>query len=437
MSARRRGRPAPFDGTRTPGGCGRGDTMIAQYRGVYSGGLPLPDDALSAFFEAWTPLPKRVETLPLQGALGRVLARDARSYANVPAYPRSAMDGFALRAYDVRFAGPARPSFLTLVGEVRPDSRATLPEGTAVRIATGAPLPIGADSVVRIEDVFLDTNAIGVSQPVTIGTDVIAVGDDIAAGTTLARAGTVINAAMLGLLAALGHERVAVYRRPSVALISTGDEVVPVRMSPRVGQVRDSNGVALAALLRSFGVETVTAALVRDDLESLERTLADALQGHDAVVLSGGSSVGPRDFTSAALAKREPPGVIVHGVRMKPGRPVLLAASGPRPIIGLPGNPTAAMLALMILGSPIFAKLSGGPAATPPSFGIAMERLVGKAGWDCYVPVRVDSGGGVRPVEHFCSTFISSLIEADGYVHVDAERTGIAPGESVRVYRLP
>lgn len=397
----------------------------------------MPDEALSAFFEAWTPDPKGIETVPLSAALGRVLARDVRSYANVPAYPRSAMDGFAVRACDVRFAGPAQPRFLTLMGEVRPDSRAMLSAGTALRIATGAPLPIGADSVIRIEDVFLDANAIGVSRPVPIGTDVIAVGEDIAAGATLARAGTVINAATLGVLAALGQERVAVYRRPSVALISTGDEVVPIGTSPRVGEVRDSNGIALAALLHSFGVETVTAAHVRDELESLERTLAAALEAHDAVVLSGGSSVGSRDFTTAALAKREPPGVIVHGVRMKPGRPVLLAAAGSRPIIGLPGNPTAAMLTLMCLGSPIFAKLSGGPAAMPSSFGIAIEALVGKAGWACYVPVRIDSGGGVRPVEHVCSTFISSLVGADGYVHVDAERARIAPGEPVRVYRLP
>ncbi len=227
------------------------------------------------------------------------------------------------------------------------------------------------------------------------------------------------------------------YRRPTVALISTGDEVVPIGTSPRAGEVRDSNGIALAALLRSFGVETIAAAHARDDLESLERTLAGALEAHDAVIISGGSSVGTRDFTTAALAKREPPGVIVHGVRMKPGRPVLLAASGSRPIIGLPGNPTAAMLVLMIFGSPIFATLSGGPAAAPSSFGIAEDWLVGKAGWACYVPVRIDSGGGVRPVEHFCSTFISSLVAADGYVHVDAERTRIAPGEAVRAYRLP
>jgi molybdenum cofactor synthesis domain-containing protein len=410
--------------------------VIAHYSGVYSSGLPLPDQALSAFFEAWAPAPKRFETVPLEAAIGRVLARDVRCAENVPKYPRSAMDGFALRAHDVRFAGPGQPLFLRLAGEARPGPRETLPQGSAVRVATGAPLPIGADSVIRLEDVFLDAKAIGVSKPVTIGTDVIAVGEDIAAGTTLARAGTVINAAVLGVLATLGHERVAVYRRPTVALISTGDEVVPIGTSPRPGEVRNSNGIALAALVRSFGVETVTATHVRDDLESLESALAAALEAHDAVVVSGGSSVGARDFTTAALAKLEPPGVIVHGVRMKPGRPVLLAASGSRPIIGLPGNPTAAMLALMTLGAPIFAELSGGSAAAP-SFGIAVEALVGKAGWACYVPVRIDSGGGVRPVEHFCSTFISSLIEADGYVHVDAERSKIAPGEPVRVYRLP
>lgn len=410
--------------------------MIAHYQGVYSTDLPLPDQALAAFFEAWTPALKRIETVSLHAALGRVLAQDVRSLANVPEYPRSAMDGFAVRASDVRFANPGQRRFLKLAGEVRPADRATLSEGTALRIATGAPLPIGADSVVRVEDVFLDANAIGISSPLTVGADVVAIGEDIAAGTTLAHAGTAISAAVLGILAALGEQSVAVYRRPSVALLSTGDEVVPIGTSPRAGEVRDSNGIALAALLRSFGIETVTTAHVRDELESLERALADALKTHDAVVLSGGSSMGFRDYTMAA-AKREPPGVIVHGVRMKPGRPVLLAASGSRPIIGLPGNPTAAMLALMTLGAPILAKLTGAASGIPSSFGTTAEWLVGKAGWACYVPVRIDSGGSVRPVEHFCSTFISSLVEADGYVHVDAEHPRIAPGELVRVYRLP
>lgn len=410
--------------------------MIAHYRGVYSSDLPLPDEALAAFFEAWTPARKQSETIPLDLALGRVLAHDVRSIENVPEYPRSAMDGFAVRADDVRFAGPAQPRFLTLAGEVRPAAHAVLSAGTALRIATGAPLPTGADSVVRVEDVFLDANVIGISRPIAIGDDVIAAGEDIAAGTTLARAGTAINAAILGVLAALGETRVAVYRRPAVALLSTGDEVVPIGTSPRSGEVRDSNGIALAALLRSFGVETVTTAHVPDDLASLERALADALDAHDAVVLSGGSSMGFRDYTMTALEKREP-GVIVHGVRMKPGRPVLLAASGSHPIIGLPGNPTAAMLALMTLGSAIFAKLSGSVADPPSSFGTTAEWLVGKVGWACYVPVRIDSDGGVRPVEHVCSTFISSLVEADGYVRVDETHARIAPGEPVRVYRLP
>ena len=410
--------------------------MIAQYRGVYSSGLPLPGEALAAFFKAWTTPPLRSEMVSLRSAPLRVLARDIRSSANIPEHPRSAMDGFAIRAQDVRTADPAHPRFLRLAGEVRPDARVRLVEETAVRIPTGAPLPPGADSVVRLEDVFLDANAVGVSSPVPAGSDVIAAGEDVAAGTTLARKGTIINAAILGVLAALGHERVAVYRRPSVALISTGDEVVPVGSSPRAGEVRDSNGIALAAMLRSLGVARVTVMHVRDEPESLDRALAKVLTAHDAVVLSGGSSVGARDFTTAALARRDP-GVIVHGVRMKPGRPVLLAAAGTRPIIGLPGNPTAAMLALMTMGAPILARLTGGAAAAPSCFGVAAEPLDGKPGWACYLPVRIDSGGGVRPVENFCSTFISSLVEADGYVHVDAERARIAPGEPVRVYRLP
>jgi molybdopterin molybdotransferase len=410
--------------------------MIAQYRGIYTDGLPLPDEALAAFFDAWTPAPARIETVSLAAAFDRVLARDVHSPLDIPEYPRSAMDGFAVRAEEVRTAGRDAPVLLELAGEVRPGSRPVLPERSVMRIATGAPLPVGADCVVRSEDAFVHTHAVAVARPIASGTDVVAAGEDIAAGNVVASAGTVINAALVGVFAALGLERIAVYSRPSIALISTGDEVVPIAASPRLGEVRDSNGATLTALLRSFGVETVSTVHVRDDLDALERAFAQTSEAYDAVVLSGGSSVGVRDLTTAALAKHEP-GVIVHGVRMKPGRPVLLAASGSRPIIGLPGNPTAAMLALMIVGAPIIAKLCARPMVVPSNLGIAMEWLVGRPGWSCYVPVRTGHDGGVTPVEHMCSTFLSSLVEADGYVHIDAERARISPGELVRVYRLP
>ncbi len=409
--------------------------MTAQYRGVYATDLPLPDEALAAFFAVWTPAPKRTETVALEAALGRVLARDVRSNANLPERPRSAMDGFAVRSCDVRAAAPGRPCFLTLRGEPQA-AGVELAAGAAARIATGGPLPAGADSIVRIEDTFLDANAVGVLRPVPSGADIVAAGEDVPAGAMLAREGSTIGVALLGVLAALGETHVLVYRRPSVAVLSTGDEVVPIAARPRAGEVRDSNATVLGALLRSFGAEAVSAGHVRDDLAALERVLADASERHDAVVLSGGSSVGTRDHTEAALAKRGAPGVVVHGVRMKPGRPVLLAASGTRPIVGLPGNPTAAMVALMVLGRSIFAKLSGRTAEPPSSYGAAAARIDGKAGWSCYVPVRLDHGA-VSAVEHFCSTYVSSLLEADGYVHVGPERPFVAAGELVRVYALP
>ncbi len=410
--------------------------MIA-YRGVYASDLPSPDEALAAFFALWTPPVRRVESVALDASLGRILANDVRSATNVPEHARSAMDGFALRAADVAGAAPDRPQFVTLAGEARPGALATLPERSALRIATGAPLPLGADAVVRVEDVFADANAVGISRAVAPGADVVAAGEDIRAGCVLARGGSAINAATIGVLAALGHERIDVLRRPAVALITTGDEVVPLGARPRAGEVRNSNAIVLSALIRSFGVDDVSAIHVHDDAAALHGALADALREHDAVVTSGGSSVGARDFTAAAVSQLPPPGVIVHGVRMKPGRPMLLAASGSRPIIGLPGNPTAAMLALMAFGPAIFAKAFGGPAEAPSVAALAAEPLAGTAGWTCYVPVRIDSGGGVRPVQHFCSTFVSALVAADGYVRIDGSSPSVESGELVRVYRLP
>ena len=409
--------------------------MIA-YRGMHSVGLPLPDEALASFFAAWAPAPKDVENVPLERAGGRILARDVRSAADVPECPRSAMDGFAVRAADVRSARSDEPCSLQLAGEARAGFRSTLTPRTAVRVATGAPLPLGADAVVRVEDAVVEANAVRILRPVETGTDVVAAGEDISAGALAARAGTPLNAALLGVLATLGEQRVDVYRRPSVALISTGDEVVPIDAVPRPGEVRNSNGVALAQVLRSLGAGSVTRTHVRDELGALHRALAEALKAHDAVVLTGGTSVGVRDFTTAALGTLEPPGVIVHGVRMTPGRPVVLAISGARPIIGLPGSPTAALLALTVLGGPIFAALCGRNTPASGALGFAAVPFTGKPGWVSYVPVRIDSDGSVRPVEHHRSSFVSSLAAADGYVRLDPDHAAVSAGDRLEVHRL-
>lgn len=409
--------------------------MIA-YRGMHSVGLPLPDEALASFFASWVRPPVDAEKVPLEAAGGRILAHDVHSAADVPECPRSAMDGFAVRAADVSSARADAPCSLQLAGEARPGFRATLTPHTAVRVATGAPLPLGADAVVRIEDVIVEANAVRVCLPVAAGTDVVAAGEDISAGTLAARAGTPLGAALLGVLATLGEERVGVYRRPSVALISTGDEVVPIGAVPRAGEVRNSNGVALAHALRDLGAGSVTRTHVRDELGALHRALSEALKAHDAVVLTGGTSVGARDFTTAALGTLEPPGVIVHGVRMTPGRPVVLAISGSRPIIGLPGSPTAAMLALQVLGGPIFAALCGGAVSSLRTFAFAAAPFTGKPGWVSYVPVRMDSDGGVRPVRHHRSSFVSSLVAADGYVRLDPDHAAVSVGERLEVHRL-
>ncbi|MBV8367766.1 MAG: molybdopterin molybdotransferase MoeA [Candidatus Eremiobacteraeota bacterium] len=413
-----------------------GGRVVIAYRGMHSVGLPLPDEALATFFAAWSPAPKHVERVPLELAGGRVLAHDVRAAADVPECPRSAMDGFAVRAADLISARADEPVCLQHDGEARAGFRSTLTARTAVRVATGAPLPLGADAVVRVEDAELDANSVRFSRAVDFGTDVVAAGEDISAGAPVACAGAPISAALLGVLATLGEQHVDVYRRPSVALISTGDEVVPIGTLPRAGEVRNSNAVALAQVLRDLGAGTITTTHVRDELGALHRALTEALKTHDAVVLTGGTSVGVRDFTTAALGTLPPPGVIVHGVRMTPGRPTVLALSGARPILGLPGSPTAAMLALTVLGGPIFAALCGRNTPAAGILGIAAEAFTGKPGWVTYVPVRIGSDGGVRPVRHHRSSFVSSLAAADGYVRLEPDRAAVSAGDRLEVHRL-
>lgn len=397
-----------------------------------------PDEAVAAYFRAVTVPAPGVETVPLGAAVGRILACDAAADACYPADPRSTMDGFAVLSAD----GSA---VRRVVGEVRmghapPGPLAT---GEAMRIPTGGVLPDGADAVVPVEDVeelqFDDVLVeIALAEPVAAGENLTPAGEDMRPGDVILRAGRRIGGPELAVLATLGIAQVPVYRRPRVAIISTGDELVDASAVPGRGQIRDSNRWALAGALTALGCEPVQRPAAPDTFEETRAALAGALECADAVVMTGGSSVGVRDLTPRVIDALGQPGVVVHGLKIKPGKPTVFAMLGTKPVIGLPGNPGSSLMVLEAVVAPIFSRLAGEAAVPEATYRATAERpFRGRSGWTWFIPaeVRVEDGRLLAAPVALRSAHTSLLARAHGYVVVGPDPGEVPAGASVDVRR--
>ncbi|MBV8370789.1 MAG: molybdopterin molybdotransferase MoeA [Candidatus Eremiobacteraeota bacterium] len=388
-----------------------------------------PDEAVARYLEAVRLRPLGTEHIALDAAFGRILAADAVAEAPYPADDRSTMDGFAVRSADAdtprRISGTIRMGHAP-PGPVRP--------GDAMRIPTGGVLPPGADAVLPVEDSKERDGllyATAAPQPRDYFTPR---GEDMAPGDLVLPAGRRIGAPELSVLATLGRTAVEVFRRPRVAIVSTGDELVDVGARPGTGQVRDSNRWAIAGGLIGLGCEVVHLPHGIDEVAAIRARIAEGLQAADAVVLTGGSSVGARDHVPAAIDALGAPGVVVHGMRVKPGKPTVLAAVGAQPVIGLPGNPTSALTILDAIASAVFRTLTG--EREPRRAGVAALAAApfpGRPGWTWYVPALLE-GGAARPLT-IRSSHTSLLARADGYVVVGPEPARIEAGAPVTVFR--
>jgi molybdopterin molybdotransferase len=380
-----------------------------------------------------------VETVSLDEALGRVPAESLRAAHALPGFARATVDGYAVRAADTYGASEGLPSYLDLAGEARmgrPPETEVRP-GTAVAIATGAPLPPGADAVLKVEYTQAATpELLEVLKPVTPGEGMVRPDEDAAPGAELTRAGRPLRPQDLGMLAAAGIVEIPVHAPPRVTIVSTGDELVPAEAGPPalpIGQVRDSSAPALAALVREAGGEPHFAGIVPDEGDVLSRTLREALPASDVVVVSAGSSVGARDETAAAIASLGEPGIWCHGLAFRPGKPTLLADIGGVPIIGLPGNPRSALVVFRLIGIPIV-RMVGGCTHPPPEPTVSARLardLPSAAGRLDVVQVRL-SGDEAEPL-FGSSSLLSILTAADGYVVVPEAATGLAAGSEVEV----
>ncbi len=383
--------------------------------------------------------PVAAEICPLDQVHGRVLAEAVTADAPVPPFARTTMDGFALAAASTFGASEANPAYLAVVGQVAmgevPTCRAGA--GEAVRIATGGMLPPGTDAVVMVEHTgVLDDTTIEVYRSVAPGQHVIEAGEDLAPGQTILPAGHRLRPQDSGVLAALGRTEVRVHARPVVGIVSTGDEIVAVDQDPAPGQIRDMNTHTLSDLVRQAGAVPRRYGIVADRPERLKAVCRRAAAESDMLLVSGGSSVGMRDYTVEAFTSLEDACIRVHGITISPGKPTILAFCGPKPVWGLPGHVTSAMVVFSAVVRPFLDRLCGARPRVRPAIAARLSRNLESApGRVDFVRVRLFQRQGETWAEPILgkSGLIRTMVEADGLIAIDMNTEGLEQGESVAV----
>jgi molybdopterin molybdotransferase len=396
--------------------------------------------------EAWQTLarfrPLGRERVRVVDAVGRVLARDVRAPMDVPHFTRSYMDGFAVRAADTRADGARLRITATI--EMGKPARRRLRPGEAQRIPTGGMLPAGADAVVMVEHTReLADATVEVRHASRQGEHVMNRGDDVRRGARLYAAGHRVRPLDVGALSGAGVTHIDVHRRPRVAVIATGDEIVPPEVRPGPGQVRNVNHHALRAMIADEGGETIDLGVLPDRLPAITRALTRGLRDADLVLMSGGSSVGTKDLTPAVIGAIPGARILVHGIRVKPGKPTLIAQARTTPIVGLPGHPVSALVIFVLFAVPVMRLLSGEPLAEAlrPRRTVRARLaadVASQEGRDDFVRVRLEDAGDdlvAHPLGGG-SAEVFSLVQADGLMRIARELPRAAAGDTVVVQLL-
>ncbi|NIM05970.1 MAG: molybdopterin molybdenumtransferase MoeA [Armatimonadetes bacterium] len=388
-----------------------------------------------------------VETVNPSDAAGRVVAEDVVSPVDLPPFSRSIMDGFAVRAQDTFGATDGLPGQLTVIGEVKMGRPATVSVGAgqAAKIPTGGMLPDGANAVVMIEHTqpFMVSEVepcgeqtIEVVRSVAPGENVIRVGEDLSKSEVMLRAGRRLRPQEIGALAGVGILSVQVYRRPRLGLLSTGNEIIPPDSEPEPGQIRDINSAALTAAAQNIGAEVIFFGIVRDNREELRARLKETFESCDMVILSGGTSVGIEDMVAECIAELGPPGILAHGLALKPGKPVIIAVALNKPVFGLPGHPASSLLTFDLVVSPLLRKMAQCEEKPRAKVRALLARNLPSApGREDFYRVRFESREDKLWAVPLLgkSALISTLLRADGLLHIPAEREGVYEGEEVEV----
>jgi len=377
-------------------------------------------------------MPLGGEEVFLEDAGGRVLAGDIAADVDIPRFDRSVMDGYAVKASDTVGAGEAIPALLSLKGTVQmgksPDF--VLGDGECAYIPTGGELPEGSDAVVMIEHSEAIDDQVLVKRPVASGENLIHKGEDFTQGKAALLKGRRLSPPDIGVLAAVGCSIVPVFQIPAIGVISTGNELIPVRETPTGSQIRDSNSVMVGTYLRAAGCRTTLYGIVNDERETLRRVLHTALAENDAVILSGGSSKDERDLCADLIG--ECGEVLVHGVAIAPGKPTIIGRCMGKPVLGLPGHPASALVVLDRIGRPLLAAMSGESLRSAcMKSAVLAQNIPSTRGREDYVRVRLE---GEYAIPLFGkSGLLNTLVQSDGILRIPAGSEGLEKGELIEV----
>ena len=398
------------------------------------------EDALARFEAELFPRSIASKRQPLADAIGQALADDVVSPIDVPPFDRSNVDGFAVRSADLASAGEATPVRIVLNNEIIACGTApiqSVSSGAATSIATGGPVPRGADAIVMVEHTQpVGDRAIEIRRAASPGQYVSYAGSDIARGETLLRAGTVIGSREIGMLAACGIAEVSVARRPRVAVISTGDELVQPGLPLRPAAIYDTNGAIVTSAIRENGGDPVFLGAIPDVERELESVMRNALDNHDMLVLSGGTSKGTGDVSHRIISRLGKPGIIAHGVALKPGKPLCLAVCNGKPVVILPGFPTSAMFTFHDMIVPVLRRMAGLPPRSDAKVTAKIPvRIASEMGRTEFVMVSLVEGadGLIAYPSGKGSGAITSFAQADGFLRIDALTNQISPGTESEV----
>jgi molybdopterin molybdotransferase len=410
---------------------------------------------MKGFFKVQTPeqlyqkmvrfKPLSHEKVPIGESLHRVLAEDVLSPVNLPEFPRSTVDGFALKAKDTYGASEKNPAILRMIGEILMGqvSDMEVNDGESVKVATGGMVPKGADAVEMLEYAeWVDSKTLHVFKPISPLENVIEVGEDVKSGEVVLHQGHLLRPQDIGLMAGIGKMEIQVFLRPRVAIISSGDEIVPIDNVPRPGEVRDINRYTIVSMVGENGGIPIFLGIAKDRLADLKKKMESGLKEADMVVITGGSSVGTLDLTREVLQTFPGTEVLAHGVSIRPGKPTLLADIGGKPFLGLPGHPVSAMVIFHFFGKPILKILSGIPRERvwhqTKIKARAARNIPSVPGREDYVRVRLEEKDGAFLAHPIFgkSGAISHLAKANGLIKIGIDEEGLEEGEEAEVILL-
>lgn len=383
------------------------------------------------------------ETIPVVQSFSRILACDVKAGDDMPGFRRSTMDGYAVAAASTFGASESSPAWLDICGTIlmgeTPDF--SIDQGQAARISTGGMLPQGADAVVMVEHTEpVDDNSVEIYKSVAPLQNVIDSSEDFKKDETVLKKGVFIRPQEAGLIAGLGYEKVEVYKKPRVGIISTGDEIIPINQTPAPGEIRDINSYTLAGFIKEAGAEPLLYSIVKDEFDDLKASVEKALHETDMILLSGGSSVGAKDYTIDVLSSMPDTKVLVHGISISPGKPTILAKSGRKPVWGLPGQVVSAMVVLKIVVIPFLNRLQGYDLENRfVRIPARLTRNISSAqGRRDFVRVRLSEDDGSLKAEPVLgkSGLIRTMVHADGLLEIKEDLEGMEKDSQVNIILL-